>query len=230
MLQKLQRPYSSGPSTSNYQQRRTYPSTSTVPNKPRFPQYYKNHCSVPDPNFEPAGQNLQPFRFPRGRGRGRAGIMVAPEITYSSTSAAGNIARYYHNWSEIISNSVILRIASGGYSIQFVTKPICHHPVISKSSSPEKTLNLKQKIQKLLNTGAISMITKHSDEFVSRTRGFSRLRNLIWGHRRIIDLSLLNKFIHKTHFRMENPSLIQWKDYLSFIDLTDAFFPSLFIL
>ena len=60
------------------------------------------------------------------------------------------------------------RIDSEGYSILFLSEPLCNNPVISAPASQEKIVALKLQIAKLLNAVAISGIIKKSDQVVPR--------------------------------------------------------------
>ena len=156
--------------------------------------------------------------------------MVTPMSAEVATSnnhiptAAGNM-RCYYNSKKITGNSFLLRIVGEGYSIQFISKTAVNNPIISNPSSAEKILALKQQIANHFETGAISKIEKSSHQFVSRVFTIKKSNG---DDRLIIDLSLLNNFILKTHFRMEIhviiKSLIQKDDNISSIDLSDAFF------
>ena len=66
---------------------------------------------------------------------------------------AGNITRYYDNWSKVTSNNFILCIVSECYQIQFFSKPFELNSVISNPSSSDKILALKQQIMRYLQTG-----------------------------------------------------------------------------
>ena len=53
------------------------------------------------------------------------GTTVLPEIDTNnivSVTTAGNVKRYYDNWTHVTTNTFILRIVSEGYSIQFLRK------------------------------------------------------------------------------------------------------------
>ena len=121
-------------------------------------------------------------------------------------------------------NSFLLCIVGEGYSIQFISKTLVNTPVISNPSLAERILALKQQIANHLETGAFEklrnpLISLYPESSLKKSNGDDRL---------IIHLSLLNNFILKTQFRLEKhaiiKSLIQKNDYLSSIDLLDAFF------
>ena len=112
-------------------------------------------------------------------------------------TAAGNIKRYFINWVKITQNSFILRIVSEGYSIQFFFKSHLNNRITSNPLSPEKFSALRQEIAKHLKSGAISIIQKSSDQFVSRVFTVKKSNG---EYRLIIDLSLLNEYIAKDAF------------------------------
>lgn len=142
----------------------------------------------------------------------------------NSSATAGNIQRYIDNWGSITNNSFILRIVKDGYKIQFSTSPPLNSPIISNPSQLKIDI-LRTQINRHLRSGAISKIPKSNDQYVSRVFTVKKSNN---DDRMIIDLSLLNTFIHKVHFRMEDhsniKSLLSSYDHMSSIDLSDAFF------
>ena len=91
--------------------------------------------------------------------------MVVPTMVVPGTktdkdipTTAGNITRYYDNWSKVTSNNFMLCIISEGYQIQFSSKPFEPNSVLSNPSSSDKILALKQQIIRHLKKGAISKI------------------------------------------------------------------------
>ena len=72
---------------------------------------------------------------------------------------------------------------------------------------------------------ADSQIKQSKDQFVSRIFIVKKANG---GNRLIIDLSYLNSFISKVHFRMEGvrdlKAMLQTNDFMASIDLADAFY------
>lgn len=83
---------------------------------------------------------------------------------------------------------------------------------------------MREEINKSLLSGAISKIDFNDSDLVSRIFLVPKSNG---GHRMIIDLSNLNKFIKKSSFRMEDLSAIKLlilpNDYFVSIDMRDAF-------
>ena len=138
---------------------------------------------------------------------------------------SGNIRRYVEEWKKITSNNFILRIVKEGYKLQFTSAPKQSHPIISNPKSKSYNNNLRQEIEKLLASGAVSPIESSTEHFVSRVFLVKKSNG---DNRLIIDLSPLNMFISKIFFRMEGmvylKHLIQKDDYMISIDLSEAFF------
>lgn len=148
-----------------------------------------------------------------------AGPSVVPPVP------AGNISRYSSNWSSVTDNSFILRIAFEGYKIQLLKQPIQSDPVITDPKSFDKRLALQEQITKHLASGAISEVPCADNQFISRVFTVPKRTG---GNRLVIDLSSLNNFVVKVHFRMEDlntiKSFLAPNDYMVSIDLADAFF------
>ena len=142
----------------------------------------------------------------------------------NSNSPAGNLARYEKNWHSVTKNSFILNIIKFGYKIQLNSSNINICPVNSDRSNIDKRNALKNEIENHLSSGVISEVEFDDSDVVSRIFTVPKSSG---GNRMIIDLSLLNLYINKVSFRMEDKniikSLINENDYLVSIDLKDAF-------
>ena len=127
---------------------------------------------------------------------------------------------------EITKSDFMLNIVPQGYKIQFNSAPLPNYPVISRYKSTEQRIATMSEIDSMLKSGAISIVSPDSDHYVSRV--FNVKKRQIEKNRLIIDLSTLNNFVNKVHFRMEgvqdSKKLVQERDYMISIDLSEAFF------
>ena len=128
-----------------------------------------------------------------------------------------------NNWHSITSNKFILRIIEKGYKIQITRSDIQLPPVISKPSKLKRNILLNE-IKSNLESGSISYSTSSTYHIVSRVFTVPKQSG---GHRLVIDLSSLNKFVSKSPFKMEDKetlkSLIEPFDFMASIDLQNAF-------
>ena len=130
-----------------------------------------------------------------------------------------------NEWHKLTNNNVILNIVKSGYSIQFIGPPSSSNPISSNPKDPIKREALRKEINRHINSGAISMVEKSEDHYVSRVFVVEKKQG---GYRMVIDLKNLNNYVNKIHFRMEDKevvsTLIEKDDFLASIDLKDAFF------
>ena len=149
---------------------------------------------------------------------------LTPQLqVQSNRPGAGNLSRYFSNWSKITKNEMILNIIKFGYKLQLTSSNF----KISNSNSNPSKLKLPQiigEVDRLLQLGVISEVKFSQSQTVSRIFSVPKPNGDI---RLIIDLSKLNNYIIKTSFRMEDKStirsLICKGDYMFSIDLKDAF-------
>ena len=111
--------------------------------------------------------------------------------TSCSTATAGNLGRYFCEWSNITSNNFVLNIIQSGYKIQFSNSNFVLPNQITTPSKSKKPIIINE-IEKLLISGAVSKVD-HSDLHVV-SRVFTVHKNSE-GYRLNIDLSLLNTYI-----------------------------------
>ena len=138
---------------------------------------------------------------------------------------AGSLSRCINEWRILTNNNVILNIVKSGYAIQFIGPPSSSNPISSNPKDPIKREALRKEINRHINSGAISMVEKSEDHYVSRVFVVEKKQG---GYRMVIDLKNLNNYVNKIHFRMEDKevvsTLIEKDDFLASIDLKDAFF------
>lgn len=149
---------------------------------------------------------------------------INESVLRPAEAPTGNVSRYYDHWPSITKNSFILSIVRSGYCIQFHSPPEQFHSIISNPKCPNKRLALRQQIARNLQIGSISVVSPSNDQFLSRVFCVKKSNG---EDRMIIDLSHLNSFVNKVHFKMESldvvKSLLRPNDYMVSIDLADAF-------
>lgn len=148
---------------------------------------------------------------------------MVPDVN-NSLNTAGNIQRYYSNWLNITSNKFVLRIIREGYKLQFVHNFVLPKNVVSRPICNEKSSILQAQIDKLLISGAISIVSPDPTQVLSRVFTVKKSNG---DDRMIIDLSKINTQINKVKFKMETyekiVDIISPNDYMASIDLCDAF-------
>ena len=112
-----------------------------------------------------------------------------------------------------------------GYQIEFDSFPVqTKLPVCPNWSDTEKQM-ITDEVDKLLKKGAIVEVESCANEFISN---IFLVPKKTGDKRPVINLRYLNKFVSYFHFKMETietvKSLIQEGDFLTSIDLTDAYF------
>ena len=142
----------------------------------------------------------------------------------SADDDQSHLLRYYDKWCSITNDSFILRIIREGYKIQFLQQNnISPKPVVSTPSVSKKNY-IDKEISELLESGIISKVDPSPDQVVSRVFLVPKKTG---DFRMIIDLSVLNKFINKVSFKMEDKTtikaLIRENDFMASIDLKSAF-------
>ena len=158
-------------------------------------------------------------------GRAKAGpTLLRRQPKTPKLGSAARLPHFCAAWLKVTTNNFILRIVREGYKLQFHSPPVMP-PYSPRSMSDASTTVTATKIQELLREGALKVVDPSPDQFLShifpvpkRTPGEFRI---------IFDLSILNLFIRKITFRMDNfstlISLICPGDFLVSIDLADAY-------
>ena len=121
-------------------------------------------------------------------------------------------------------NKWILRVVEEGYKLQFHSDPPPPRPFVHTSYSSSSSKIIRLLLSDYLIKGAIMVVDVLPDQYVSRIFEVPKKSG---GHRLILDLSDLNHFIKKVHFKMEGletiTSLINLNDFLASLDCQDAF-------
>ena len=97
-------------------------------------------------------------------------------------------------------NKWILRVVEEGYKLQFHSDPPPPRPFVHTSYSSSSSKIIRLLLSDYLIKGAIMVVDVLPDQYVSRIFEVPKKSG---GHRLILDLSDLNHFIKKVHFKME---------------------------
>jgi len=129
-------------------------------------------------------------------------------------------------WETLTNDRYILDIVTSGYKIEFCTEPFQTHPRITLVPKLlEKREIIQKEVNSLLEKGAIRPVQEIQGEFIST---IFLVPKKTGGMRPIINLKPLNQFIQTIHFKMETLqtalALIQKDDFLTSLDLKDAYF------
>ena len=167
------------------------------------------NSSPPLSKPHPQNSEVQPFLLP---------FLPCPDIP-----VGGRLAHFVEQWEELTDNKWVLSIVQNGFKIPFSSVlPLSVVPIyLSQSSSPL----LREEITELLKKQAVERVLNPG------TSGFySRLFLVPKKNRKlcpVIDLSLLNRYITKQHFKLETIKSVRQSimanDWPVSIDLTDAY-------
>lgn len=128
-------------------------------------------------------------------------------------------------WLKITSDLWILDTVKSGYKIEFNPVPDFSGFLPEIPFSKEKVDIVSLEIEKLLRKGAIEKVDPVEGQFISNIFLVPKKDGSL---RLVINLKQLNFFVEYQHFKQENislaPDLIQKDDYLTSIDLCDAYF------
>lgn len=127
---------------------------------------------------------------------------------------------------KITSDFAILETVKG-YRLEFLdeTKPAQRRLPFAYKLDPQEKLAVDEEIDKLLSKKVIAHSTREGGQFISNV--FTRHKKT-GGYRMILDLSELNEYIVKRHFKMDTfesaRTLITKNCYMASLDLRDAYY------
>jgi hypothetical protein len=128
-------------------------------------------------------------------------------------------------WLKITKDLWVLDTVKNGYQIEFNVFPQGSSFMNEIQFCKQKTEIVSTEIDKLLMKGAIKEVDAVEDQFISNLFLVPKKDG---SFRPVINLKKLNLFVEYHHFKQENLSfvldIIQKNDYLTSIDLTDAYF------
>ena len=131
----------------------------------------------------------------------------------------------FSEWQKITTDQWILDTVEKGYKIEFEVLPCGGLAANEIVFSQDKAKLIDLEIEKLLAKGAIEIVEPINGQFISNIFVVPKKDGSL---RPVINLKKLNTFVKYQHFKQESLSfaldLIQRNDYLTSIDLTDAYF------
>ena len=152
------------------------------------------------------------------------GNLLQPPKPIKKIPQAARLPFFYDQWTKVTSNHWILRVIKEGYKLQFFPSPPPPRPSFKTSYSKNSSSIIRRLIIDYLNKGAIRVIEVKDDQYVSR---IFEVPKKTGDYRLILDLSDLNLFLKKVHFKMEGllsiSSIISPGDFMASLDLQDAF-------
>ena len=136
----------------------------------------------------------------------------------------GNVANYLTEWECLTSDPVVLGYVSG-YQIEFDDFPVQNAiPNAYKQSVKQKSV-LQLQIDELIDRNVVSKVDYCPEMFISNVFGREKQNGDI---RMIIDLSDVNEYVKKFHFKMDHLDvvldLVDEGVFMSSIDLKDAYY------
>ena len=139
----------------------------------------------------------------------------------------GRLAFWTQEWQDICRDQSATRTVTEGIKLRFKDQP----PPLTRTplafhTSPSQLDNLRQAVRDLLSKQAIEVVLHPaSPGFYSRLFTVPKASG---GHRPVIDLSALNRYIECPHFQMETADSIRHAirpgEWVTSIDISDAYF------
>lgn len=127
-------------------------------------------------------------------------------------------------WEKLTTDNRVLSAISG-YKIPFTSVPPTRATLNEPTFSSEVAKSCDQELIRLLNKGAINIVEKSTDQFLSSF--FIRVKPS-GGVRFILNLKELNKYLDPPHFKLEDwrtvVRLMLPNYFMASIDLEDAYF------
>lgn len=155
----------------------------------------------------PPGSDQPPVNFEKTNGAPRkenhrpnpnaGGVSLSID---SQQFKAGNIKFYLQNWEKISSDQDILSVVRG-LKLTFVSPPVQEGKVREYKFDNQTFSVLNQEIQVLIARGIISLGETSTAKFLSNVFSVPKPNGKV---RMILDLSKLNDFIEKIHFKMDH--------------------------
>ena len=140
--------------------------------------------------------------------------------------SAARLPFFADNWAKVCSSNFILRIVANGYKLQFKYNSVpVQYSFSPRSMSHSSQSICSSKVSEFLSEGAVIKVSADSCSYVSHI--FPVPKKTAGEYRIIFDLTELNAFITKVHFRMDSlfsiMALISPGDFLISVDLSDAY-------
>ena len=149
-------------------------------------------------------------------------IQAPLPLPLPNISVGGRLAHFAQNWAKITDDKWVLSFVRKGYRIPFLERPILSpDPVFFQQPLSQ---HLEEEVASLLSKGAVEEIIPECPGYYSRIFLVPKKNGKL---RLIIDLSVLNHFVHTQTFKMETQrkvkDAVQLNDWAFSLDLTDAY-------
>ena len=134
----------------------------------------------------------------------------------------GRLVHFAQSWAKLTDDKWVLSLIKRGYKIPFRERPLLYQdPVFFHQPLSQQ---LEEEVANLLKKGAVEEIIPECPGFYSRIFLVPKKNGKL---RLIIDLSVLNRFVHVQSFKMETQrkvrNAISPNDWAFSLDLTDAY-------
>ena len=150
------------------------------------------------------------------------------EVSTQTQYPGARLGNYWKVWENFKVHPRVVLVLKQGYCLPFKQKPpLTRYPTIKSSySDPVKQKPLLESVQQMVQKRAVVPVqNKNSLGFYSRLFLVPKPENK-W--RPVIDLSVVNTFLHVPTFKMETAEVIraslQTGEWVASIDLIDAYF------
>lgn len=151
-------------------------------------------------------------------------VETACNAPVAQVKHAGRISYFYECWLNITSNPVILDWVRNGFPIPFACEVVQTH-IPQVHLSPSERADMTVAIEKLMSLGTVTSCKPCNNQFISKTFLTVKPNG---EHRFILNLKILNNFISKLHFKMEDyrtaSRLVPANGFMATIDLKEAYF------
>ena len=156
-------------------------------------------------------------------------LIGSPVTPPADNSFGGRLRRFLSAWKNLTNDPWVLSTIGEGCRIEFHSTPIQSREemvrkclVTAKGLSPSPSQLCSSEVNSLVGKGAISIIEDNG--FLSSIFTIPKKSG---GHRPIINLKPLNKFVHAPHFKMENLDTVKFVirrgDWCAKLNLKDAY-------
>ena len=150
---------------------------------------------------------------------------MAAVIARSHQTFAGRVSLFHSNWRALTKDQWVLQTVTEGYYIPLLSEPNQETMPYNPHFSSENQTLLQEEIHTLLEKQAIQKVPAQTKGFYS---SIFMVPKKDGGQRPVINLKRLNYHVKSEHFKMESlhtvKSLLQKEDWMTKVDLKDAFF------
>ena len=123
---------------------------------------------------------------------------VMPRSPKSKVPKAARLPFFIRQLREVTSNNWILNVVQFGYKLQFDPDPPPPRPFVHSPYSPTSSSIIRTLLIDYMDKGAIMVVDIRPDQYVSR---IFEVPKKTGDYRLILDLSDLNCFLKKVHFK-----------------------------